>query len=82
MKRMLLVAMAGAMTLPALAQAQATPALKEWPVEWGGRVRDPYVAPDGKVWFVGQAGNYVANFDPTTQAFKRFTIEEGPTRTP
>jgi len=76
-KRMLLIAMAGAMTLPALVQAQATPVLKEWPVEWGGRVRDPYVAPDGKVFFVGQAGNYVASFDPRTQAFKRFTIEEG-----
>ena len=23
--------------------------LKEWPVEWGGRTRDPAIAPDGKV---------------------------------
>ena len=76
-KRLLLLAVAGAMAVPALAQAQATPALKEWPVEYGGRVRDPYVAPDGKVWFVGQAGNYIASFDPGTQALKRFTIEEG-----
>ena len=42
--------------------------LKEWPVEWGGRTRDPAVAPDGKVWFVGQAGNYIANLDPATGA--------------
>lgn len=51
--------------------------LKEWDVEWGGRTRDPAVAPDGKVWFVGQAGNYVASFDPKTEQFKRYEIEEG-----
>jgi virginiamycin B lyase len=76
---LLLVAVAGAMAAPAFLAAQAPQgsAVKEWPVEWGGRVRDPYVAPDGKVWFVGQEGNYIANFDPATQAFKRFTVEEG-----
>lgn len=51
--------------------------LKEWDVEWGGRTRDPAVAPDGKVWFVGQAGNYIAVFDPKTEQFKRYEIEEG-----
>ena len=51
--------------------------LKEWPVEWGGGTRDPAVAPDGKVWFVGQAGNYIANLDPATGAQKKYTIEEG-----
>ncbi len=51
--------------------------LKEWPVEWGGRTRDPAIAPDGKVWFVGQAGNYIANLDPATGAQKRYEIEEG-----
>jgi virginiamycin B lyase len=47
-------------TVPAAAQTTDTFDLKEWEVEWGGRTRDPYVAPDGKVWFVGQAGNYIA----------------------
>ena len=28
------------------------------------RPRDPYVAPDGRIWFVGQAGNYVAYLEP------------------
>ena len=51
--------------------------LKEWAVEWGGRTRDPAVAPDGRIWFVGQAGNYVASFDPRTEQFKRYEIEEG-----
>jgi virginiamycin B lyase len=59
------------------AQQGAKVDLKEWDVEWGGRTRDPAVAPDGKVWFVGQAGNYIAWFDPKTAQFKRFEIEEG-----
>ena len=39
------------------AQTADTFDLKEWDVEWGGRTRYHYVAPDGKVWFVGQAVN-------------------------
>lgn len=50
--------------------------LKEWDVEWGGRTRDPHVAPDGTVWFVGQAGNYVARFDPADESFRRYEIED------
>jgi virginiamycin B lyase len=67
------------MASPSLAVAQDAQRfeLKEWPVERGGRTRDPYVAPDGKVFFVGQAGNYVANLDPTSGAVKYFEIEEG-----
>ena len=61
---------------PAVAQ-ESTVDLKEWAVEWGGRTRDPAVAPDGKVWFVGQAGNYLAWFDPKTEQFKRYEIEDG-----
>jgi virginiamycin B lyase len=65
--------------VPAWAAAQAGQdySVKEWPVEWGGRVRDPAVAPDGRVWFVGQAGNYIAVFDPKTEQFRRYEIEEG-----
>jgi virginiamycin B lyase len=62
---------------PTVAAQQDTVDTKEWPVEWGGRTRDPAVAPDGKVWFVGQAGNYIANLDPATGAQKRYEIEEG-----
>jgi virginiamycin B lyase len=56
---------------------QANFELQEWDVEWGGRTRDPAVAPDGRVWFVGQAGNYIGVFDPKTKQFKRYEIEEG-----
>ena len=31
----------------------------------------------GRVWFVGQVGNYVANLDPKTGEFKRFELEAG-----
>src|SRR5262245_6732118 len=47
------------------------------PYDRSVRVRDPFAAPDGKVWFVGQEGNFVANLDPQTGEFKKFTIDEG-----
>ncbi len=83
MRNLILLAAAAALVLPevAIAQEPASEAravdFKEWPVEWGGRPRDPHVAPDGKVWFVGQAGNYIAHFDPSTEQFRRYEIEEG-----
>lgn len=56
-----------------------TVALTEWEVPWGAkdRPRDPSVDPQGRIWFVGQEGNYVARFDPRTQQFERFTIDPG-----
>ncbi len=77
-KRLLFVA-AGLLIgwTPPVAAQPASFDLEEWDVEWGGRSRDPAVAPDGNVWFVGQAGNYLAVFDPTTEQFKRYEIEAG-----
>lgn len=50
--------------------------VQEWTVPWPStRPRDPFVAPNGLVWFVGQEGNYVASFDPKTGKFDRFEIE-------
>lgn len=52
--------------------------IKEWTVPWErSRPRDPAVAPDGKIWFVGQVGNYIARLDPISGEFKRFTIDSG-----
>jgi len=51
--------------------------ITEWKVPWGGRPRDPYVAPDGRVWFCGQDGGYLAVFDPRTQEFKQYDLGEG-----
>lgn len=53
-------------------------AVKEWTVPWSKtRPRDPYVDQRGRVWFVGQAGNYVAYLDPASGGFKRYTIDPG-----
>src|SRR5689334_16033214 len=51
---------------------------KEHTVPWGAatRPRDPIMARDGKVWFVGQTGNYVAYLDSKTGQFKQYTIED------
>jgi virginiamycin B lyase len=53
--------------------------IKEWAVPWGAttRPRDPYVAGDGSVWFVGQRGDYVAALDPRTGNFDRFDLDPG-----
>ena len=66
---------------PALLAAQRPDpavAIREWNVPWENtRPRDPAVAPDGRIWFVGQEGNYVARLDPTTSKFERFEIDAG-----
>jgi virginiamycin B lyase len=81
MNRILVLALAGSFTVPVGIDAQVTgdhgAQLTEWPVEWGGRTRDPYVSPDQTVWFVGQAGNYVARLDPADGSFRRYEIEDG-----
>lgn len=60
------------------AQAPVTLTITEWDVPWANtRPRDPYVAPDGSIWFVGQTGHYVARFDPRTEGFKRFALDDG-----
>src|SRR5690606_15390950 len=75
---LLIGALACVMASPLPAPAQSGQYdLKEWDVEWGGRTRDPSVAPDGTVWFVGQAGNYVARFNPESGEFRQYTIEDG-----
>ena len=52
--------------------------VREWLVPWEKtRPRDPYVAPDGRIWFCGQTGNYLARFDPETEQFEKFDLGEG-----
>jgi virginiamycin B lyase len=54
------------------------PEITEWTVPWEkSRPRDPFVDAQGRVWFVGQGGNYVAYLDPATGTFKRFEIDAG-----
>lgn len=52
--------------------------ITEWTVPWPDtRPRDPDVAPDGDIWFVGQAGHYVGHFDPDTGEFGRKELPDG-----
>lgn len=65
-------------TTAAPADAQETVEIREWQVPWEeSRPRDPYVGPDGKVWFVGQRADYAAYLDPTTGDFSRIDLPEG-----
>ncbi len=55
-----------------------TLSIDEWDVPYdASRPRDPYVGPDGLVWFVGQRADYVASFDPATGDFERYDLEPG-----
>lgn len=57
--------------LPALLE------FREWDVPWSEtRPRDPYMAPDGTVWFVGQLGDYVGQLDPASGEMQRFEIPD------
>ena len=52
--------------------------IAEWEVPWEESTpRDPYVAPDRKVWFVGQRSHYVATLDRNTGEFEQFPLDEG-----
>jgi virginiamycin B lyase len=58
---------------PSEAQTATDPALTEWEVPYpDSRPRDPAVAPDGRVWFCGQAGAYIAVLDPETGEFTKY----------
>jgi virginiamycin B lyase len=60
------------------AAAEDTVEITEWVVPWENtRPRDPYVDAQGRVWFVGQVGNYLAYLDPTSGSFKRYELDEG-----
>lgn len=59
-------------------KSKAEVSITEWEVPWEeSRPRDPYVAPDGDIWFVGQRAHYVAEFDPDTEEFQKFDLEDG-----
>jgi virginiamycin B lyase len=52
--------------------------ITQWKVPFAnGRSRDPFVAPDGRVFFVDQVANYLAAFDPRTSQFTKFDIPDG-----
>lgn len=56
--------------------AADTVPITQWAVPWErSRPRDPYVDPTtGRIWFVGQVGNFLAWLDPATGRFGRRTL--------
>ena len=67
-----------ALSLAAAPVPDTVPVIREWQVPWErSRPRDPAVAADGRVWFVGQRGNYVALLDPATGEFRRHDLPDG-----
>ncbi len=81
MNRLLLAAFACTLLLGVPAPdvaAQEETTIDEWQVPWEGtRPRDPFVGPDGRVWFVGQAGHYAAVLDPESGEFERYDLDDG-----
>ena len=79
MRRAILLGCAAALVAaapPSPADAQQIE-VREWDVPWEeSRPRDPYVGPDGRVWFVGQRSDYAAVLDPETGEFERFDLPE------
>ncbi len=64
----------GIAAVPASSPVEIT----EWQVPWENtRPRDPYVGPQGNIWFVGQRGDYAAVLDPATGEFRRFPLDAG-----
>lgn len=76
----LLAAMLACSLAAAAEQAASLPSadITEWEVPYeNARPRDPWRGPDGKVWFVGQTDDYVANLDPDTGEFERIDLVDG-----
>ena len=74
----LLVGASGASAQPSVAASSDTVRLTEWTVPWEKtQPRDPAVDASGRVWFVGQTGNYVARLDASTGGFTRIEIDSG-----
>lgn len=71
------------LAVPPAGGEEAAPAdlsldIQEWQVPWENtRPRDPYVAPDGTVWFVGQVGDYLGHLDPESGELRRFPLPDG-----
>lgn len=66
------------LSAPVMSADSSAVTIQEWTVPWPNtRPRDPFVAPDGKVWLVGQGGHYAAAFDPETEQFTRIDMDDG-----
>jgi virginiamycin B lyase len=84
MRSRILLSLAAATTLSATVSAQArqagaaAPQLKDHSEAWmnGTRPRDPFQDQKGRVWFVGQTGNYIGRIE-TDGTIRKFEIDAG-----
>lgn len=80
----LTLALAVVLPVPGAAQAnrQARTTVSEsktWNTPWEStRPRDPYADEQGRVWFVGQTGNYVGRLDPRKGDFEKMEPRSRP----
>ena len=75
MKRGMLLFACLLLTLGAAPPGSAPVEIREWPVPWQDtRPRDPAVDAQGRVWFVGQTGDYIGRLDPASGKFDRFEL--------
>ncbi|HYS54849.1 MAG TPA: lyase [Thermoanaerobaculia bacterium] len=52
--------------------------IHEYTVPWKNtRPRDPAVGANGRIWFVGQEGNYLGWVDASSGKFEKFDLEKG-----
>src|ERR1700733_10113252 len=64
------------MPSPVLIPGTVQVSIKEWTVPTAGsRPHDPYYAPDGMVWYTGNASNLLGRFDPKTGEFKEYRLK-------
>src|SRR5258708_17961533 len=55
------------------------PDTKTFTADWLPRTRprDAFADQKGRLWFVGQVGNYVPRLDPATRVIQKFEIDPG-----
>jgi len=63
---------------PSLDAIADTVDIREWLVPWEqSEPAHPFVDTSGRVWFVGQRPDYIANFSPETGEFNRYDLRKG-----
>ncbi len=85
-KRMLMITLIGALitvlpfsvTAVHAKEAKNPVQIEEWSVPYGGLARDPFAAGSDKIWFVGQRGNYLGRFTPSTGEFHKRDLSDAP----